>query len=141
MDYYEEAVLFHLTSIKHMFVLPQPAIVERDEFGKVSWEAYPDFLAVNFNEPSIEVVEVTKAWKIDKVREKCKASYLQIVERNIREKILQRELTSFSLNWHFIVRSALVERVREELDKNGLGSNARVTCLEKILEEIAKQLP
>ncbi len=141
MDFYEEAVLFHLTAIRHMLVLPQAAILEHDSGGKEVWSAYPDFLALDFSEPSIEVVEVTKAPKTEKIRGKCTPTYLKKVEGNIREKILRGQLASFPLNWHFIVRSQMIAKVQEEIAKNSLGASVKVSSLEKILEEIGKQLP
>ena len=141
MDFYEEAVLFHLTAIRHMLVLPQAAILEHDPGGKEVWSAYLDFLALGFSKPSIEVVEVTKAPKTEKIREKCTPTYLKKVEENIRGKILRGQLASFPLSWHFVVRSQMIAKVQEEIDKNGLGASAKVSSLEKILEEIGQQLP
>jgi len=141
MDFYEEAVLFHLTAIRQMLVLPQAAILEHDSGGRETWSAYPDFLALDFKRPGIEVVEVTKLPTLKKIRGKCDQVYLKKVEQIIREKILRGHLASFPLNWHFIVRSQMIAKVQAEIDRNSLGSIVEVSSLEKLLEEIGRQLP
>jgi hypothetical protein len=59
MDFYEDVVHFYLTAIEKCAVVPQVEIL-KSTTGEL-WSAYPDFLAIDFQKQSIQIIEVTKA--------------------------------------------------------------------------------
>lgn len=59
MDFYEALVETYLTVVEGCAVIPQAPI--REDIHGNPWEAYLDFVAINFQHRRIEVIEVSKA--------------------------------------------------------------------------------
>lgn len=141
MDFYEELVLSYLTSIKGLMVRPQVPIVLTDQNGKVVWEAYPDFLAVDFEKKQILIVEVSKSWRVvQSISNKLQAEYRIAVEKHIRQ-ILKDELPQFPIHWHFVVRNDVIDALKKSIDNNDLIQITEVTSLECVLETVGKVMP
>lgn len=141
MDFYEELVMFYLTAIRGLLVRPQVPIVLTDQDGKVTWEAYPDFWAVDFEKKQIAVVEVSKNWKVAKnIQHKLSADYRTTVEKHVRQ-MLKDELPQFPLHWHFIVRVQAMDTLKGLLEKEALVQITEVTSIESIFEIVRKTMP
>ena len=139
MDFYEEIVELYLTAVEGCAVIPQVPILESTT-GE-PWEAYPDFLAIDFSKREISIVEVTKAGTRDVVKRfsaKLKDQYRNNVEQYIKKKTLNNQL-SFTTHWRFFVRRDHVKLLeastnyREYLEAGG---KAEVIALEDILDRI-----
>lgn len=142
MDFYEEGVLFFLTAIEGSVVLPQVPVTVKDANGKSIWEAYPDFLALNFKKRQIQILEVSKSNNKDTIKklvEKADQKYRNIVEKHVREEILKGELDEFLFDWRFFVRKQEVESLKQKIDK--LGCIAEVNSIEAIFESIMQRMP
>lgn len=141
MDFYEELVMFYLTAIRGLLVRPQVPIVLTGQNGKVTWEAYPDFLTVDFERKQIAVVEVSKNWKVAKnIRHKLSADYRTTVEKHVRQ-MLKDELPQFPLHWHFIVRTQAVDTLKGLLEREAFVQITEVTSIESIFEIVRKTMP
>jgi hypothetical protein len=142
MDFYEDVVNFYLTAIEKCAVIPQVEIL-RSKTGE-SWSAYPDFLAVDFQKQEIQIIEVTKAWKIaSKLAPKLNARHREHVEDYIRKTTL-RNCLSFPIVWRFFVRgeekTALEAHAEFRAYREG-GGDVRVTPLQQVFKELSENMP
>jgi len=144
MDLYEELVHFYLTVVEGCAAIPQVPVLR--SIDDEPWYAYPDFLALDFKERSIQIIEVSKATtpSFPKLAEKLKPDHRKNVEHYIRTKTLNGQLPDFSICWRFFVREANIERLRSQQDfrdYENSGGPARITALEKAFDEIRGQMP
>jgi hypothetical protein len=103
LDVYEDIVMLYLSAKEGALIRPQVRILRQDPSGG-PWEAYPDFLAINFLKPSIEVVEVSKAWDAPKdLASKLTRPHRENVEQGVRELIPGARLDA-PIFWRFFVR-------------------------------------
>ena len=77
MDIYEELVLQYLTKDAHVFVNPQYSI--RGDTG-VEWSC-PDYVALDFRNRSVSVVEVSSAQKPTTLQERVRKRDHQWIEK------------------------------------------------------------
>lgn len=127
MELYENLVMWYLTRNKHVFVSPQYSIM--DDAGR-EWSC-PDFVALNFKEKEVSIVEVSTAFYPDSLAKKVKDRNSQWVDK------LKAQLKGYGViddNWKgfkvevFIRKDALVKF------KNAIGNAPDVSIL--ILEEL-----
>lgn len=149
MDFYEQLVMVYLQMdtadkeqhpicCRDMFVLPQAKIL-KDEKGN-EWEAYPDFVAINFAEKTIYNIEVTKNWVLSGFIENRSEINRKTIEYYIRNEILKKQLSEdeYKLIWILFVREARVEWVRDKINDDPW---CEVISLEHVLDGIKATLP
>ena len=111
MELYEPVIEILLTVIEKCFVLPQaPSKVD-------SWEAYPDFVALDFTNKRILVVEVTKRSSLSDVRktlgDKLKQDYRAKVDEWIKMN-LPDPINSYPVIRRFFVRDRIASKLKDE---------------------------
>jgi hypothetical protein len=143
VDFYEQLVHFYLTAIEKCLVIPQVEIL-KSPTGE-SWVAYPDFLALDFSNRLIQVIEVTKGWKATStLAPKLKQQHRTYVEDYIKSSTLQGELRNFSLLWRFFVRNAEASRLEVHPDLIAYkesGGHVRIEYLEQVFDKLRDQMP
>jgi hypothetical protein len=145
VDLYEALVEMYLTVFEGCAVIPQVPILE-DVNGK-GWEACPDFLAIDFREGRIQVVEVTKTLDGGAVKElanrKLEAHYRENVEHYVRTKTLAKQL-QLPTHWRFFVRAGKEGAVRSAqayVDFPEAKDRVQITKLEDVFDEIKRVMP
>jgi hypothetical protein len=147
MDTYEQLVQTYLTVVEKCAVIPQfPILFDQDDKPwskghRISWSAYPDFLAVDFLNRQVQIVEVTKALSSKKPEE--------LVEKLLahRERIERyvRWFTNdyFPLCWRYFVRDANKDKLHKELTRiaGSEGQKWQVTALEDVFDELKRVMP
>ncbi len=137
MDFYEALVETYLTVIEKCAVLPQVPIL-RDARGK-PWEAYPDFLALDFKKRQIQIVEVTKAREERAVRRLAKdrldPGYRGNVENYVKTFTLDSQI-DFAVRWRFFVREEHLTALRSVT-----GKEAEAMALEDVFDALKKKMP
>ena len=143
MDLYEEIVGFYLNVFEGCFLLPQ-APVKLGENGKpldldasgVKWEAYPDFIAIDFRKPRIQIVEVTKIRDKKRVKqrieEKLDASYVANIDHWVRT-VLPESVRDLMLTRRFFLRS---EVIPEPID-----ARAEFSSLQTVFNAVRDRMP
>jgi len=91
MDLYEHLVLRYLTKDAHVFVVPQYSI--RGDTGS-EWSC-PDFVALNFRDKAVSVVEVSSASDPHSLRGRVARRDVQWVER-LREQLKRNRVVDDS---------------------------------------------
>ena len=77
MEFYENLVMWYLTRKKYVFVSPQYPIL-----GKTGKEwSYPDFVALNFKDKEVSIVEVSTAFYPDSLIRKVKDRSSQWIDK------------------------------------------------------------
>ncbi len=94
MDLFELGVQQYIARDRGVFLAPQYLVGKR---GK--WEACPDFLAINFPDAKIWMVEVTKA-PASKIRAKRAEFHEQYVPK-IKEQLEGHRVIGADRNWRF----------------------------------------
>jgi hypothetical protein len=88
MDLYEDLVLQYLTKDAHIFVNPQYSI-KGDK--NAEWSC-PDFIALNFREKVVSIVEVSSAYNpkglMDKVRDRDKQWIVRLKDQLQRNRVI-----------------------------------------------------
>ena len=113
MDFYEQLVHFYLTAIEKCAVIPQVEIL-LSTAGE-SWAAYPNFLAIDFNNQVIQIVELTKgADAVARLGPKLKQEHRRNVEAYIK-KFVQGRL-NFPIVWRFVVRQKDIRSLESQPD-------------------------
>jgi len=144
MDLYEEVVHFYLTVIEGCAVTPQVPILRSIE-GK-EWYAYPDFLALNFKDRLIQIVEVTKATDPKsslKLAAKLRPDHRDNVEHYIKTVTLDNQL-SFEICWRLFVRRENMGRLKSDPDfvtYEKSGGRPKVMALEDVFDAIRVRMP
>jgi hypothetical protein len=141
MDFYEQLIQIYLTVEEGSFVLPQAKIAPNE-----NWQAYPDFLAVNFIRRQIQVIEVSKTTKLKDIRklaEKLGSKHREIIEKTINDKMI-KEL-NFPIHWRFFVRD---EEIAKRLEENPFfrqylkeGGHAEAISLKNVFNRIRDLMP
>jgi hypothetical protein len=143
LDLYEDLVQLYLTVFEDCAIRPQVPI--RKSLTGEDWEAYPDFLAIDFKKRRILIVEVSKAADrgvAGKFAEKLRSEeYRSNVEHYLRNTTLNNHLNDFMIQWRFFVRranvSVLESGIREFIDTG----QAEVTTLEDVFDTIRNHMP
>ncbi len=144
MDFYEQLVQTYLTVFEACPVLPQAAILRstKDE----PWEAYLDFLALDFVKRRIQVVEVSKATdpaKASELAAKLRPEYRENVEHYIKGVTLNKHL-EFPIHWRFFVRrsnASLLSSAQPFREYIAAGGQAEVTVLEDVFDKVRDLMP
>jgi hypothetical protein len=143
-DLYEFVVQTHLTG-EGCAVIPQVPILHSVE-GK-RWEAYPDFLAINFRRKELQIVEVSKDGSLGKARklaEKLAPEYRNTIEQHIRTITLNGQLDSFGFVWRFFLRKGIAERFKSLGHAQAYvdsGNRLEVMTLEDVFESVKTTMP
>jgi len=145
VDMYEQLVETFLTVIERCAVIPQfPVLFDKQdniwvEGQPVAWAAYPDFLAIDFVNQQIQVIEVTKSRGTKKT--------LQLVDRLVgNRKKVERHVREFTRNldfpivWRFFVRQDLAVKLRSKLKDKGI-EPFEVIDLESVFDRLRKLMP
>jgi hypothetical protein len=138
-DFFEELVYQYLTAIQGFVVFPQVPIslVAVKDDKKRTWEACPDFLAVDFKGRCIYIVEVSIAGDaVDKLASKIQDDYLKKVELYVREKILDGELNGFYFKLLLFVRTEHQNRLESLPEFTKVKGKAVVDSLEEVFKKI-----
>jgi hypothetical protein len=142
MDFYEGLVEFYLTQIEGLAVIPQAPILKNLEGD--DWIAFPDFVAVNFQEQRTEIIEVTKSVYPRPVKwlaRKLLPDYRTNVENYVRTKTLARQL-DFPIHWRFFVRKRQIETLEsQDAYKQFDQSLVHVHPLEEVFDKIRDIMP
>lgn len=96
MELYENLVMWYLTRNKYIFISPQYSIL--GDTGK-EWSC-PDFVALNFKDKEVSIVEVSTAFYPDSLAKKVKDRNSQWIEK------LKAQLKGYRViddNWKFKV--------------------------------------
>ena len=109
MDIYEELVMVYLTRDPLVFICPQYDI------GK-GWSA-PDFVALDFREKSVLIVEVTAAAKLKRLAEK-------VADR--KNQWIDKLLTQLSTKAHPVIDKSWTVKVKVFLRKDAEAAFRRV---------------
>ena len=139
MDLYEQLVEVYLTVFEGSFVLPQPPVklgagdapVGLFEGGS-QWDAFPDFIALNFRKGQIQIVEVSKTTSLAELKGKLEKYRDKHYETWIRQ-ILAPNLAQLPITRRLFVRKTLVDR---------LGSvDSELIPLEQVFDTIRDKMP
>lgn len=139
VDLYEQLVEFYLTVFENNFVLPQPPVKlgTNDQpiglFDSGSkWDAWPDFVALDFSRKRIQVVEVTKTLNLAEVKEKVEKYKDSRYDSWIRQ-VLPSSFSEFPIIRHFFLRQAVIDKI---------GSlEPETTPLERVFDAIRNKMP
>jgi hypothetical protein len=139
MDLYEQLVETYLTVFERNFVLPQPAVklgtgdvpIGLFETGS-NWDAWPDFIALDFEGKRIQIVEVSKSTAVSDVRGKLKKYEDKHYEAWIR-RVLPNTMNDFQITRRFFVRAS----VKEKLGATEL----EISTLEHVFDTIRDKMP
>lgn len=96
MELYEHIVMAHLTKDRFVFVSPQYSIQSEDS----EWSC-PDFVALDFRNRCVAIVEVSTAWNTTSLREKTKNREDQWIDK-LRCQLLHEKV--IDEQWTFEVR-------------------------------------
>jgi hypothetical protein len=142
MDFYEEVVEFYLTVIEGCAVIPQAPILKNKEGD--DWIAFPDFVAINFKEQRIEIIEVTKSVYPRPVKwlaRKLLPDYRTNVESYVTNTTVARQLR-LPIHWRFFVRQKQVETLKsQDSFKQFDQSLVHVDALEGVFDKIRDIMP
>lgn len=144
MDIYEQIVELYLTAIEGCAVLPQVPILQ--SIGGKPWEAYPDFLAIDFNKRRISIVEVSKSSSRDtamNLAAKLQPEHRGNVEHYVKSSTLNNEL-NFPIHWRFFVRRsniAVLQSAPAYREYIGKGGQAEAIALEDVFDRIKDSMP
>lgn len=127
MDLYEHLVLQYLTRDAHVFVSPQYSI--RGDTGS-EWSC-PDFVALNFRDRVVSVVEVSSASDPQSLRERVARRDVQWVER-LREQLERNRVVDASWNQYRV--EVFIRREAERKFRSAIGSANDVVI--HILEDL-----
>ena len=116
MDIYEEAVLNYITSSNDRFVNPQFNIEWNSQEN--TGGSLPDFVVLDFQEKTIFIVEVSKAYDITKLLSKVKDRKKRWITP------IQTIMNSFGLSWDYHITLFLredrvqyaIKQLKEEKD-------------------------
>jgi hypothetical protein len=145
MELYEELVQLYLTVFEGCIVMPQVPILSAVD--GTPWYAYPDLLALEFQNQLIQIVEVTKSMDHaagPKLAEKLKANHRENVEHYLKTKTLNNHLGEFRICWRFFVRAIHVERLKNHPDFKQYeesGRYATVMAVEEVFNAIRDKMP
>jgi hypothetical protein len=142
MDFYEDVVEFYLTVMEGCAVIPQAPILKNKE-GE-DWTAFPDFIAINFQQKRVEIIEVTKSVfpnPVKRLADKLLPNHREHVEHYVINTTFAGQL-HFPIHWRFFVRQMQEETLRSqdafrEFDPN----RVRVTALENVFNELRDRMP
>jgi hypothetical protein len=143
MDLYEQIVEIYLTAVEGCAVIPQVPILQSTK-GE-PWEAYPDFLAVDFKKRRVSIVEVSKAGSRNvakKFSDKLQPDYRNNIEQYIKNKTLNNQL-DFPIHWRFFVRKQHCQRLESALafrEYIETGGQAEVIPLEDVFDKIGHSM-
>ena len=126
MDLYEHLVLQYLTKDAHVFVSPQYPI--RDDTGG-EWSC-PDFVALNFRDKIVSVVEVSSASDPQSLRARVASRDVQWINR-LREQLERNRVVDAS--WKYYVR-VFIRRDAERKFRAAIGGGNDVVI--HILEDL-----
>ena len=142
MDFYEQLVHFYFTKIEKCAVIPQVEIL-LSTAGE-SWTAYPDFLAIEFNNQVIQIVEVTKGTgAAARLGPKLKQEHRRNVDAYIEKFALHGRL-DFSIAWRFVVRQKDIPSLKSHPDFVAFtesGGVATVESLEDVFDTLKNTMP
>jgi hypothetical protein len=142
MDFYEDVVEFYLTAIEGCAVIPQAPILKNKD-GE-NWEAFPDFIAINFAERRVEIVEVAKsayAAPVKRLAEKLLPSHREHVEHYVLNTTFAGQL-QVPIHWRFFVRQKQEATLRAQEAFRGFDPNrVLVTTLEDVFDELRDKMP
>jgi hypothetical protein len=119
MELYEKLVMWYLTKDKYVFISPQYSI--RGDTGK-EWSC-PDFVALNFKQKEVSIVEVSTAFYPDSLARKVKDRNLQWIEK------LKAQLTDYGIiddNWKSPKVQVFIRRDAVDKFKNAIGNTPDV---------------
>jgi len=138
MDLYEQLVETYLTVIEECAIIPQVPIRENRKGEK--WEAYPDFLALNFATPSVQIIEVNKSTDPRRVKQLIRRRHEERadIEHYIENRTLDRQL-KWAIGWRFFIRRDHLKAADATLRK--LNFQADVKDLETVFETLARRMP
>jgi hypothetical protein len=145
MNVYEQLVEFHLTVFEHLAVIPQFPVLFDDKDqpcfhespGKLAYDAFPDFLAVDIKNHQAQIVEVNKSEFPDQIT--------RLANRTLanREKVERyaRWFTSdgFQFRWRFFVRRKMADVLKSKLEAGGIQPS--VTILEDVFDKLRDVMP
>src|SRR5438094_7731216 len=125
MDMYEALVEAYVTIIEGCAVIPQIPILKNRK-GE-AWEAYPDFLALDFKKREAQIIEVTKSGDASGLIQKRNGQRDEI-ESYVKNHSLDEQI-GFPIRWRFFIRGGKTQtkaarRLRE------LGFDAEIVTLE-----------
>jgi hypothetical protein len=140
MDLYEDAVESYLTICERCAVIPQVPIL-KDQEGQ-PWEAYPDFLALNFGQQQAWIVEVTKSrnWGSVKNLIQKRAIERPDIEAYIKRFTLNGQISDFGIEWRFFVRA----EHKTKAEGIAVEANFRagsITTLESVFHWLVETMP
>jgi len=144
MDLYEDVTQIYLTAVEGLFLLPQCQIKHSVE-GK-PWFACPDFVALDFRDRRIQVIEVTKRDARDTVElaEKLRLSHRSHVEHYVRTTTLANAL-EYPFQWRFFVRDEAAANALKQADAYkhyvATGGEVEVATLHAVFASISKIMP
>jgi hypothetical protein len=112
MDLLEQLVMEHLARHPHVFLNLQYSIKKQDE-DKGQWSC-PDFVKLDFHAKTVAVVEVTGAFKIDRLAAKVKDQEKQWISM-LRAQLVRNGVVDNSWRYEVevFIRSDVVSRFRE----------------------------
>ena len=139
MDLYEQLVEIYLTVFEENFVLPQPAVklgandspIGLFETGS-EWDAWPDFIGLDFKGKRIQVVEVSKTTTVSEVRGKLKKYEDKHYDAWIR-RILPKGMNDFPITRRFFVRASVKEKLGP--------TETEISTLEHVFDVIRDKMP
>lgn len=110
MEIYEELVMNYLTKDEEVFINPQYSI--KDNSG-TQWSC-PDFVALDFREREVQIVEVTTSYNITRLAQKINDRNNQWIRR------LKQQLRNDNIideTWKFVVKAFVRKDVIENIKK------------------------
>ncbi len=145
MDMYEQLVGRYLTIFEHFAAIPQFPVLFNDKGepcfhespGTLTWDAFPDFLAVDMRSRHAQIIEVNKSGYPNQIGD--------LVKRTLgnREKIESYVKwfvsDTFPIQWRFFVRDKMVDRLKRELEAGGI--QPRITTLEEVFNKLRDVMP
>lgn len=157
MDLYEQLVEMQLTIFEHLAVIPQfPVLFSNDEpwrfvpsqKKKITWSAYPDFLALDIQKGIAYVVEVSKSrqsFKADDMAKRMNENRTKIetyVKWFTRESDAKSDFKpDFDVHYRFFVRSTHETKLRQALRQRMHESLWHVDALENVFDNIKNVMP
>ena|SRR5579863_4531043 len=118
MDLYEQLIEMELTIFEHLAVIPQfPVLFDENdkpwtEGRRITWSAYPDFLALDIQKHFAYVVEVSKSLQSFKPGVLAE----RMIENRARiERYVKWFAPGFDVRWRFFVRSTHAGALRKKL--------------------------
>ena len=141
MDFYEQLVHLYLTAIEKCAVIPQVEILLST--GGESWTAYPNFLAIDFNNHVIQIVEVSKGPDAAaRLGPQLKQEHRRNVEAYI-ETFADGRL-NFAMMWRFFVRQKDIRSLESHPDFVAFtesGGVATAESLEDVFDTLKNMMP